>query len=300
MTAAKKTKTIDQVVRLDDVQGLIPGPIHYETYVPRVIAGVADLDIFDHARKTQNNVLIYGPTGPGKTTAVRAYASKHQIPLVTIPCNSQVTLDQLFGTMRLSDTGEWVWQDGPVTTVARHGGVIDLQEVNLMHPRLAGVLHSALDSQRTIVLMDRGEVVRIHPDTLFTASYNPDYEGTRPLNQAFRNRFAIQLHWPYLRKVEEQLVPFETLLDIADSLREASATGEITTPVSTNMLMEFTDMAETLGFSFAVTNFLSHFSDEERPAIQQVMVLNRERLLSEMGIDDAAGVLDPEGSAVLH
>jgi hypothetical protein len=59
-----------------------------ERYVHRQIWSRDDFEIFDYARSTDINVLIYGPTGPGKTTSVEAWAAERQLKLATVSGNA--------------------------------------------------------------------------------------------------------------------------------------------------------------------------------------------------------------------
>tara|TARA_Y100000310_G_C20273007_1_gene618931 strand:- start:261 stop:659 length:399 start_codon:yes stop_codon:yes gene_type:complete len=123
---------------------------------------------------------------------------------------------------------------------------------------------------------------------------NPSYHGTRPLNQAFRNRFAIKIDFPYLKEVEKELLVSGNLLNFADSLRLRFDVGDLTTPVSTNMLLEFEEFAhnDTLGFDFAVENFIGAFTNEEQAVVREVLVMEGENIRGDLfeleGTDDAS------------
>lgn len=159
-----------------------------------------------------------------------------------------------------------------MTEIVRYGGVLLLDEVNMLHPRIGAVLHSLLDKRRVISLLEnQGEIVKAHAKCVIVATYNPGYEGTRPLNPAFKNRFAVKMEFDYDPKVEKALVYHPVLLDVAKKLRASFNEGEITTPVSTNMLMEFEDFADMAGVNFAMTNFLNAFPVEERTAVKQFL-----------------------------
>jgi hypothetical protein len=266
---------------------LVPEAPHY---INRKVGGVSDFGVFDYAFNTGQNVLLEGPTGPGKTTAVIAWAALREKPFYAIPSNVGVEPSQLYGKFAPDGKGGFVWVDGPVTYIGRYGGALLVNEVNFMPDRVATATYSLLDSRRELTLLDHhGEVIRLHrpphPDTgakcwcslpedeckrrwvLIVADMNPDYEGTRPLNKAFRNRFEIQLVWDYDDIVESKLISSEPLREFMQSLRSAAAAEVYSTPVSTNMGMEFERIALSLGYDFAVHNFVNHFGIEERESI---------------------------------
>lgn len=264
----------------DDVQSYIPESDVFAKYVGRDIAGKGYVDVFDHAKAKHLNVLIEGPTGSGKTHACRAYAALRKMPFFTVSSSVGLEPSQLFGKYIPDEiNGGFVWQDGPVTSVVRHGGVLLLNEVNFIPERIATVLFSLLDHRREIQLVDRkGETVKAHPDLVIFADLNPDYEGTRPLNKAFRNRFALQITWDYDERVESKLVESKALLQLAKQMRKQVATGELETPVSTNAMMEFEHIREALGLDYAVYNYVQHFGPDERDAVEMLFRTHRANL----------------------
>lgn len=255
----------------------IPDPV---LYVNRTIAGKQDFEIFDFAFENALNILMEGPTGPGKTTASVAYSAQRRRRMATIPSNVGVEPTQLFGKYIPDGHGGWVWIDGPITTVVRYGGTLLINEVAFMPERVSTAVFGLFDGRREITLLDHeGEIVRAHRPNcwcdlpvnecrdkwlLVFADMNPHYSGTRELNAAFRNRFNIQLVWDYDRDVEEQLIKSAPLLDFMWKLRSDVATEVYSTPVSTNMGMEFERITRGLGYDFAVLNFVNHFATEER------------------------------------
>lgn len=264
----------DDTRRLDvrDVQAIVPDKTFADSYVSRVIAGQTDLDILRYARKAHRNVLIEGPTGPGKTSFVLAYAATDRLPFYSIPCNIGVEPSQMFGKYLPDGEGSFKWFDGPVTTMVRNGGVLLINEINMMPAKVGAVLFSLLDKRRQITLGDhKGEVITAHPDFQVVADMNPGYEGTRDLNAALRNRFPIKLDWDYAPTVEKQLVACGPLLDMAQKLRAQMQSGNIETPVSTNMLQEFEAIAKDLSVQFAVQNFISAFTGDERESVKVVV-----------------------------
>jgi hypothetical protein len=285
----------------------VPEMDYYDSYISRKFSGTSEFDIFDYSMWNLRNVLIEGPTGPGKTSAALAYAALRELPFYAIPSNVGIEPSQLFGKYIPHEGGGFIWVDGPVTSIVRNGGILLINEVNFMPDRVATVLFGLLDKRREIVLLDhKGETVRAHRGeecwcgaencedkmVLVMADMNPDYEGTRPLNKAFRNRFAVQLHWDYDDKIERKLVTAGSLVDMAQRLRQAQARGEYETPISTNMLQEFEEVYYALGIDFARINFVNHFQPEERASVDQIVKTFDVNITSEL--DEADDSEDPE------
>jgi len=261
-------------------------PMHLaQRYVHRKVYGVNDFDIFDRARADHINVLVYGPTGPGKTTAVEAWAAERGLRMATVSGNASMESRQLFGGFIPDGNGSYGWIDGPVTDVVRNGGVLLLDEMNFISPKIYTTLYPLTDGRRTITLLDHmGETIEAHPDLTVFATMNPDYVGTTPLNFAMRNRFDIQLAWDYDDAVEEKLVDSKALRGLVKQLRTEAAKGQYDTPISTNMLIEFSDFVSKLGYEFAVENFIAHFGAEEQASVRLVFQAHEYNIQDDFGI----------------
>lgn len=282
----------------------VPDKRYATEYVSRDVMGMNDLDLLDYACANGQNVLLYGPTGPGKTSYALAWAARRQTRFYSVACNISLDPSQMFGKWGQDETGLFVWYDGGVTDIVRNGGLLLCNEINFMSDRIAPVLYEFFDKRREISLLDhKGEKIRAHrPDcwcslpsdecekrwVLAVADMNPDYQGTRPLNAALRNRFQIQVHWDYDPNVEAQLVQSQTLRTVAANARRLIGT-RLQTPVATNMLQEFEKLAFDIGIDFAVANFCSHFTDDERPAIKGVFDSLMTELRDDFKPDESEG-----------
>ena len=261
--------------------GLVPAPA--STYISRASAlgERSDFEIFDYAHTHHLNVLIEGPTGLGKTSAVLAWAAANAQPFCAVSSNVAIDPTQLFGKFVPDGSGGFRWQDDPVTDLVRHGGALLINEINFLPERISTVLFSLLDARREITLLDHhAEVISAHHDLVIIGDLNPDYEGTRPLNKALRNRFALQMVWDYDDVIERQLVAADSLRSLAGLLRRGQRAGEIDTPVSTGMLVEFEQIARDLGLGVAVDNLINHFpTDEERDSVRVVITAMNANLI---------------------
>ena len=81
-----------------------------------------EIELFEAAYAARLPVMLKGPTGCGKSRFVEHMAWKLQRPLVTVACNEDMTAADLVGRFLLEPDGTR-WQDGPLTTAARHGAI---------------------------------------------------------------------------------------------------------------------------------------------------------------------------------
>lgn len=272
-TVRRATATIEETAgEVTNRLASIPDESFLKGYVNRKIGNRRDFDIFDAALKLKHNVLIEGPTGTGKTSAIMAYAVHKQMPFYSVSSSNGSEPTQLFGKFIVDESnGGFIWQDGPVTDVVRHGGILLLNEMNFLPERVQSVLFGLLDKRRKIELVDhKGEVIHAPENFIVFADMNPGYQGTRDLNYALRNRFDTKLSFDYDAHIEMKLVNSKSLRGIAKQLRDQIAQGLYDTPVSTNMLIAFEQMVGEVDLSFAISNFTNSFDIDDRASVKQV------------------------------
>lgn len=269
----------------------IPSPVFATDYVHRTIDGALDTELLAYARTTKENVILFGPTGSGKTGVIYAYAAEHKTPIANIPCNGAIDPATLFGRPAAFADGSIGYIESDVTLIMRHGGIIYLDEINFAPMRVMSVLHGCLDARRQITIPELGyETFDLSPDCQFIANNNPGYEDTKPLNKAFNNRFSVPLEWGYDADVESQLITvLPTLLEVADKVRARIDAGDLDTPLGTNKLREFEDHALDLtamfgpdnGMALATRMLVNGFKAHEREAVDNAITHFSARLKNE-------------------
>ena len=265
----------------------IPDKAFAKAYINRkVVNNLTDFEILDFAMASHKNVLIEGHAGSGKTAMVQAYASARGLRYFNVACHIGLEASHLIGRWIPTPDGHFRWQDGAVTEIVRNGGVLLFNEINFAPERFLTFIFSLLDYRREIQLMENGgEVIKAHPDLLIVADMNPDYRGTRPLNQALADRFPERLVFPYDNAIEQKLLGSKALLDMANQLRTEFDKGTINTPISTRNLVAFADNAKALGMDFATYCYINSFEgDEERSAVRLLLTTHRDNIASDFGL----------------
>jgi MoxR-like ATPase len=267
-----KTIKVRKAVEATNRIAQVPDQKYADSYINRKVGDKTDFEWFDYALEKKRNVLIESPTGCGKTSAALAWAAARGIPAYVISFSVSTEKSTMYGKMIPTEDGHFAWQDGSLTDIVRHGGLVVLDEINAASERQLFEVHGILDKRREITLTDHKSEVIVAPDNfLVIATMNPNYEGTRELNKALRNRFAVQLTWDYDPTIEAQLVQSKALLDMASQIREEIGKGTIKTPLSTNMLVEFEEITKELGLSSAIMSFVNHFdARRERSSVKVV------------------------------
>lgn len=275
-----------QVEALRTEMVTIPDSKWAKEYINRKVEGVTDFDIYDYAMANGLNVLVEGHAGSGKTMSVQAYASARGLRYFNVACHIGIEVSHLVGRWIPTADGHFKWQDGAVTEVVRNGGVLLFNEINFLPERLSTFIFSLLDYRREIQLMENGgEVIKAHPELLIVGDMNPNYRGTRPLNQAFADRFNVRLNFPYDKAIEMKILKNRALLEMANQLRVEHDKKSIATPISTRSLVSFVKNAKAFGMDFACYSYVNTFGNEtERSAVRLVLDTHRDNIAQELGL----------------
>ncbi len=183
------------------------------TTQPYYRAVADEVELFEAAYSVRMPMMLKGPTGCGKTRFVEFMAHRLRKPLITVACNEDMTASDLVGRFLLDADGTR-WQDGPLTTAARHGAICYLDEVVEARQDTTVVIHPLTDNRRVLPLEKKGELVRAHPDFQIVISYNPGYQSLmKDLKQSTKQRFgALDFTYPD-EAIEAEVVAHETGVD---------------------------------------------------------------------------------------
>jgi len=143
---------------------------------------------------------LIGPSGTGKTHVVYLVAELCGLPMWEINCGLQTSAYDLFG--RYIGLGKENWIDGQIVMWCRKGGLLYLDEANMMKQDIASRLNPVLDTRGHIVLTEKdNEIVHRHPYGYLVIAMNPfsaEFVGTKPLNAALRRRMSVWINFEYL------------------------------------------------------------------------------------------------------
>ncbi|MGB6463976.1 MAG: AAA family ATPase [Nitrosotalea sp.] len=187
---------------------------------------------------------LIGPSGTGKTHIVYLVAELASLPLWEINCGLQTSVFDLFG--RYVGLGKENWIDGLITSWCRYGGILYLDEANMMKQDIATRLNPILDQRGHMVLTEKdNEIIQRHNDAFLIISMNPvssEFAGTKPINAAMRRRMSVWLNFDYMsvgQKIDEKEIDLvekkaevsrsdaEKIVKIGAELRKQYKSGEI-------------------------------------------------------------------------
>lgn len=192
----------------EELSGLIP------TNTPVFVDGGEH-----YLQRLMRSLLIFkqcaliGASGTGKTHSAYLVAEMAGLPLWEINCSVQTSVYDLFG--RYIGLGKENWVDGQIVSWARHGGLLCLDEANMMKPDIATRLNSLLDPRGHLVLTEKdNEVIQRHQHAYVIMSMNPfssEFIGSKQLNISLRRRMNVWINFDYL-SVGETVNEEEVLL----------------------------------------------------------------------------------------
>jgi MoxR-like ATPase len=280
LTTTTPASSHDTVLTVPDVQ----------PYFSRTFDGLSEQEVYDYARKTQQNVLLTGEAGTGKTSSARNYAAHNKLPFVTIECTQQI--DQSVTQGRFIPTGvgnATQWKYSQLATAIQQPAVVLLNELTRMTPKAASLFLRLLQ-ERELLIEPLNEVIKVHPDCVFIADQNTGfgYTGTSKQDAALVDRFNVKLEFRYDTAIEAKFIKSPALLEFASNIREASEMNdEFSIPLSTRVLQNFQAQATSLNFAFAVHGLLANFpkSDGERDAIKMRLDAEIDRIASDLGLE---------------
>jgi len=188
----------------DDMQELIPKDTppfldNGEHYVERIARALSYF----------KQCALIGPSGTGKTHIVYLVAELARLPLYEINCSLQTSVFDLFG--RYIGLGKENWVDGLIVNWAKKGGILYLDEANMMKQDIATRLNPLLDQRGHLVLTEKDNtLIKRHKNAYLIISMNPfssEFAGTKPINAAMRRRMSVWINFDYMSvgdKIDEK------------------------------------------------------------------------------------------------
>ena len=137
-----------------------------------------------------NNLALTGPKGVGKNVLVEHLANFFDLELCDMQMSYDTAKEEVRGEPTFLEDGKIGVRLSNIVDAAQRASLINLDEVNMARGSITSLLHSLTDHRRYIEIPGYG-MVKVHPQARFTITMNEgdEYEGTRQLNVAFRDRF---------------------------------------------------------------------------------------------------------------
>ncbi len=199
-------------------------------------------------------LLITGPSGSGKSEsvphAIARINAAHglSLRLFRMDCATVTDPQKWFGRREVGPEGTRYEKSDFVLAVER-GDVVQLDEVNRLHPTLHNGIMSLFDGSNAVHLSDLNVTVTRHPETVFVATANQgvQYGATHRMDAAMRERFPYTIERPFPpAEAEARILSTRTgvdedgaaqLVKVAAKSRAMFEAGDLRSPVSTRTLV---------------------------------------------------------------
>jgi len=275
----KSSNRIQNVVTDLDETNLVPA--QYKNYVPfgnyeDVLSIVMSNRFFP--------VFISGHSGNGKTMSIEQACAKAKRKFVCVSMTPETDESDLLGNYVLID-GNMEWRDGPVTTAARQGAVLCIDEIDYGAQNLSS-LQRVLEG-KPFMLKKKGELITPAPGFTVFATANTKGKGsddgrymfTNVLNEAFLERFRTTMEQDFppakteRKIIEKELVSVgradddfaEKLVTWADVIRKTFTDGGCDEVISTRRLVHIVETYGIFGDKMKAINLcLNRFDDDTK------------------------------------
>jgi hypothetical protein len=226
-------------------------------------------------------IFITGLSGNGKTLMVEQVCAKLKRECYRVNITKQTDEDDLLGGFRLIN-GNTVWQDGPVVSAMKSGGVLLLDEVDLASHNIM-CLQPVLEGKGVFlkkigqwITPSEGFTVFATANTKGKGSDDGRFIGTGVMNEAFLDRFPITMEQPYATPATEKKILVKAgcekdfahhLTKWAEIIRKSFYEGAVDEIISTRRLVDivnafgiFSDKNKAIAFC------LARFDDDTKEA----------------------------------
>jgi len=204
---------------------------------------------------TSEGFLTFGPKGAGKTSLILQIAARLGIPVIEVTGHGRLEVDDLLGHNTVVD-GDILFLDGPLTTAARLGAWVLVNEIDAIDPSQQVGLNSFVE-HRPFLIPQTGETVVPHSNFRVLATANTNlsgdmsgtFAGTQRQNSAFADRFMFsEASYPAAVAEEGILMKFApglgkdfcaVLVSVANHVRTLHNDGAVDITLSTRSLIRW-------------------------------------------------------------
>ena len=224
----------------------------------------------------EQNIVLMGPKGIGKSLSVVSYASKNQIPIITYDCSEDSRRSHLMGTFILRGN-ETPFVLGPLTTayqVANEAGecILCLEELNALSPQAQKLLNPLLDFRCRLEVPEVQHVFELKSGAklwVVGTMNGSAYGGTYALNEDLLSRISMcPLGYPsetQEKKVIAKAYPEAKEVDVSSAIRLAEMTRSgksVEYSLSTRDVVSFLRLQNLVGIRKALWMLSAKYEDE--------------------------------------
>ena len=255
-----------------DLPEIIDGKVtrpNGQVYNCRQIGDLSDVAALRIARMDDLGVFMYGPPGTGKTVLAEAAFGKK---LFVVMGTSDTDVYDFVGNWNPNPDGTFTWIDGPLIKAAESGGVLLIDEVGLVDPKVLSVAYSLMDGRRELYVTPnpaRG-TIKAAPGFFVVGATNPNAPGVR-LSEALLSRFSIHIEVTTDYDLAVELGVPSQLVAAARNLETKRLNGECEWSPQLRELLATSKVSERFGPETALRNLVGLAPENERQVVADVL-----------------------------
>ena len=242
-----------------------------ESYYTRPWGEHTDVQVLRKAREMSSYILLYGAPGCGKTAVVEAAFCDQPGGLFTVLGSGDTEVADLVGGYVQTPSGGFLWEDGPLLKAAAAGGVLLIDEIGLIDPKVLSIVYGLMDGRReyTVTANPERGTVKAADGFYVIAATNPNAPGVR-LSEALLSRFAIHAEMTTDWQLARKLGAPTPIVTAAQNLAKKQQSGEVSWAPQMRELLAFRDLSKAFGSKFAIANLLAAAPELDRPIVADV------------------------------
>ena len=238
-----------------------------QTYHPRELADLPDVDALRRLRTASVPAMLYGPPGTGKTSLVEAAFED----LITVAGDGDTAVADFIGEYTQTSSGTYEFIYGPLVTAMTEGRCLFIDDATLISPKVLAVVYPAMDGRRQItVKAHTGETITAAEGFYVIAGHNPGVHGA-VLTEALASRFAAQIKVSTDYDLARTLKIDPRAIKVARNLAARAEAGVIGWAPQLRELIAFQKIARVLGADAAVANLIGIAPEEDRDEVTDVI-----------------------------
>ena len=247
----------------------------------------------------KDKILMFGPTGSGKTSIWEQIAARLNFNFVRINFDAGITRSDLVG-MHVVKGKSMTFEEGILPTgMSLPGTIICFDEWDTASEEVSFVLQRPLESNSQLLLLeDNKRIVKLHKENVIVATANTAgmgddtglYSGTRQQNYSQINRFSLTIETNYLPEKDEVEILerkfgsasegktidsdiLKAMVRLVNAVREAHTRGELSVPLSTRDLINWGEKMRIWGSpqKSAKYCFVNRYPLEDREVVEALI-----------------------------